>query len=49
MSVYNYSHWGRLLEAEFLTSLIPELMAVCEYLWSFDAVHHDDTVISQHR
>ena len=48
MFIYYYSYWGRLMEAEFLTSRIPELVTVCEDFWSFHAIHHDDAIIIQH-
>ena len=44
MFINYYSHGGLLLQAQFLTGFIPELVAVCKDFRCFDAVH-DDTAI----
>ena len=46
--IYDYSGGWGLLQSEFLTGFVPQLMAVGLDKRCLDAVHHDTTLIRQY-
>ena len=49
MVVVEYDLGRRFLaKTEFLTGLVPELVAVSKHLGSLDAIHHDNAVVGEY-